>query len=32
VLTNFHAQSEGVTSDALVDKLLDAVAVPRSGM
>jgi MoxR-like ATPase len=32
VLTNFHAQSEGITSDALVDKLLDAVAVPRSGM
>jgi MoxR-like ATPase len=32
VLTNFHAQSEGVTSDTLVDKLLDAVAVPRSGM
>jgi len=32
VLTNFHAQSEGVTSDALVDKLLEAVAVPRSGM
>ena len=32
VLTNFHAQSEGVTSDALVDKLLDAVPMPRSGM
>src|SRR6188472_1539296 len=32
VLTNFHAESEGITSDALVDKLLDAVAVPRSGM
>jgi MoxR-like ATPase len=32
VLTNFHAQSEGVTSDALVDKLLEAVPTPRSGM
>jgi len=32
VLTNFHAQSEGVTSDMLVDRLLEAVPVPRSGM
>jgi MoxR-like ATPase len=32
VLTNFHAQSEGVTSDALVDKLLETVPTPRSGM
>jgi MoxR-like ATPase len=32
VLTNFHAQSEGVTSDALVDKLLESVPTPRSGM
>jgi MoxR-like ATPase len=32
VLTNFHAQSEGITTDSLVDKLLDAVPVPRSGM
>lgn len=32
VLTNFHAQSEGTTSDMLVDRLLDAVPVPRSGM
>jgi MoxR-like ATPase len=32
VLTNFHAQSEGVTSDALVDRLLEAVPTPRSGM
>ena len=32
VLTNFHAQSEGITSDALVDKLLEAVPMPRSGM
>jgi MoxR-like ATPase len=32
VLTNFHAQSEGMTSDVLIDRLLEAVAVPRSGM
>ncbi len=32
VLTNFHAQSEGVTSDMLVDRLLEAVPMPRSGM
>ncbi|MCC7240656.1 MAG: MoxR family ATPase [Acidobacteria bacterium] len=32
VLTNFHAQSEGITSDALVDRLLEAVPVPKSGM
>ncbi|HXW08126.1 MAG TPA: MoxR family ATPase [Vicinamibacterales bacterium] len=32
VLTNFHAQSEGITSDALVDRLLEAVKTPRSGM
>ena len=32
VLTNFHAQSEGVTSDALIDKLIEGVAMPRSGM
>ena len=32
LLTNFHAQSEGVTSDQIVDKLLELVPVPRSGM
>ena len=32
VLTNFHAQSEGVTTDSLIDKLLESVPVPRSGM
>ena len=32
VLTNFHAQSEGVTSDTLIDRLLEAVPTPRSGM
>src|SRR5499426_2665920 len=32
VLTNFRAESEGVTSDAIVDDLLSAVPTPRSGM
>jgi MoxR-like ATPase len=32
VLTNFHAQSEGVTSDVLVDRLLESVMAPKSGM
>ena len=32
IITNFHAQSEGITTDILVDRLLEAVALPRSGM
>ena len=32
IITNFHAQSEGITTDILVDRLLDAVPLPRSGM
>jgi MoxR-like ATPase len=32
VLTNFHAQSEGISTDSIVDRLLEAVPVPRSGM
>jgi MoxR-like ATPase len=32
VLTNFHAQSEGLTSDTLIDRLLESVPSPRSGM
>jgi MoxR-like ATPase len=32
VLTNFHAQSEGITSDTLIDRLLESVSTPRSGM
>ena len=32
IITNFHAQSEGVTTDMLIDRLLDAVPLPRSGM
>jgi len=32
VLTNFRAESEGITTDSLIDELLNAVPVPRSGM
>ncbi len=32
VLTNFHAQSERMTSDRIVDDLIAAVPVPRSGL
>src|SRR5205807_2810400 len=32
VLTNFRAESEGITSDAIIDDLLSAVPMPRSGM
>jgi MoxR-like ATPase len=32
VLTNFRAESEGITSDVLIDDLLKAVPLPRSGM
>jgi MoxR-like ATPase len=32
VLINFHAESERVTSDMVIDELLKSVPVPRSGM
>jgi MoxR-like ATPase len=32
VLTNFRAESEGITTDSLIDDLLGAVPMPRSGM
>jgi len=32
VLLNFHAESERVTTDQVIDKLLEAVPLPRSGM
>jgi len=32
VLMNFRAESEGVTTDALIDELLKSVSAPRSGM
>ncbi len=32
ILTNFHAESERVSTDSLVEQLLAAVPVPRSGL
>ncbi len=32
VLTNFHAQSEHVTTDEIIDKLVRIVPLPKSGM
>ncbi|NIM50612.1 MAG: AAA domain-containing protein [Gemmatimonadales bacterium] len=32
ILKNFHAESELITSDELIDQLLDAVPTPKSGM
>ena len=32
IIINFHAQSEGVTTDTIVDRLLESVPLPSSGM
>jgi MoxR-like ATPase len=32
ILTNFHAQSERVTTDQIIDELLAAVPAPKSRM
>jgi len=32
ILTNFHAESERVTTDQIIDQLVAAVPIPRSGM
>ncbi|HEU4455240.1 MAG TPA: MoxR family ATPase [Longimicrobium sp.] len=32
VLVNFHAEAEGVTTDAVVSRLLESVAPPKSGL
>ena len=32
VLTNFRAESEGISTDSIIDELLSVVATPRSGM
>jgi MoxR-like ATPase len=32
ILTNFHAESERVTTDQIIDQLLAAVPAPRSGL
>ena len=32
IIRNFHAESEKVTTDQIIDQLVEAVPVPRSGM
>jgi MoxR-like ATPase len=32
VMTNFYAESERIDSDAIVDRLIEAVAPPKSGL
>jgi MoxR-like ATPase len=32
VMTNFYAESERITSDTICERLLETVAVPKSGM
>jgi MoxR-like ATPase len=32
IMTNFYAESERVTSDTIVDRLIETVAAPKSGM
>jgi MoxR-like ATPase len=32
ILTNFHAESERVSTDHIIDQLLEAVPVPKSGL
>jgi MoxR-like ATPase len=32
IMTNFYAESERITPDAIIDRLLEAVPVPKSGM
>jgi MoxR-like ATPase len=32
IMTNFYAESERVNSDGIIERLLDSVAVPKSGM
>jgi MoxR-like ATPase len=32
VMTNFYAESERINSDSIIERLLEAVAVPKSGM
>jgi MoxR-like ATPase len=32
VMTNFYAESERINSDAIVDRLIEAVPLPKSGL
>jgi hypothetical protein len=31
-MTNFYAESERITPDAIIDRLIEAVPPPKSGM
>ena len=32
IMTNFYAESERINADTIVERLLDTVPVPKSGM
>jgi MoxR-like ATPase len=32
IMTNFYAESERINSDAIIDRLIAAVPIPKSGM
>jgi MoxR-like ATPase len=32
IITNFYAESDGINSDRIIERLIDAVPAPRSGM
>ncbi len=32
VMTNFYAESENITSDTIIERLLETISVPKSGM
>ena len=32
VMTNFYAESERITSDQIIDRLIETVSVPKSGL
>jgi len=32
VMTNFYAESERINSDSVIERLIDTVPVPKSGM
>ena len=32
ILTNFHAESEGIKSEDIIKRLLEVVPVPKSGL
>jgi len=32
IITNFYAESDGINSDRIIERLIEAVATPRSGM